>query len=236
MRFRKTGNPMTSAFRVAIVLSTTLLLVGAAPIGEAAPQTNQNSTTQNPAKQNPTNQVPTNQGTKSPAARAIGEKLLEKGVPNFGKVTPTLYRGGLPSSTGFKALAGMGVKIVVDTHAASPSEEKEVKKLGMQYVAIPWHCPNPKDEVFARFLKLLHENKGKKIFVHCRLGDDRTGMMTAAYRIAEEGWSADEAMLEMKAFGFSTVHHFMCPGLASYEKEFPDRLKTNPAFEGLKRP
>jgi protein tyrosine phosphatase (PTP) superfamily phosphohydrolase (DUF442 family) len=231
---------MTPLFRVGMVLSITLLLVGAAPIGGPAPQT-QNSTAPDSAKQNPTNQIPTNQtptnqGTKSPAARAIGEKLLEKGVPNFGKVTPTLFRGGLPSSTGFKALAGMGVKIVVDTHAASPSEEKEVQKLGMQYVAIPWHCPSPKDEVFARFLKLLRENEGKKIFVHCRLGDDRTGMMTAAYRIAEEGWSADEAMLEMKAFGFSTVHHLMCPGLASYEKGFPDRLKSSSAFEGLKRP
>jgi tyrosine-protein phosphatase SIW14 len=237
----KTGRPMTSVFRVAVVLSTTLLFAGSAPIGGAGPQTSQNSTAPDPAKQNPasqipTNEIPTNQGTKSPAARAIGEKLLEKGVPNFGKVTPTLYRGGLPSDAGFKALARMGVKIVVDTHAASPSEEKEVQKLGMQYVAIPWHCPNPKDDVFAKFLKLLQENEGKKIFVHCRLGDDRTGMMTAAYRIAEEGWTADEAMLEMKAFGFSTVHHFMCPGLASYEKEFPDRLKSNPAFEGLKRP
>jgi protein tyrosine phosphatase (PTP) superfamily phosphohydrolase (DUF442 family) len=216
---------MNSVFRVAIVLSAALLLAGTALVGGAAPQTNQD----------PGNQSPTNQGAKSPAARAIGQRLLEKGVPNFGKVTPTLYRGGLPSDTGFKALARMGVKIVVDTHAASPSEEKQVQKLGMQYVAIPWHCPWPKDEVFAKFLKLLHENQGKKVFVHCRLGDDRTGMMTAAYRIAEEEWSADEAMQEMKAFGFSRVHHFMCPGLADYEKEFPERLKSSAAFEGVKR-
>jgi tyrosine-protein phosphatase SIW14 len=210
---------MTSLVRVAIVLPTALLLAGTASAGRAAPQSDQ---------------APTNQGTKSAAARAIGEKLLEKGVPNFGKVTPMLYRGGLPSNTGFKALARMGVNIVVDTHAASPTEEKEVQKLGMQYVAIPWHCPWPNDEVFARFLKLLQENQGKKVFVHCRLGDDRTGMMTASYRIAEEGWSADEAMNEMKAFGFSRVHHLICPGLADYEKGFPERLKNNPAFQSVK--
>jgi protein-tyrosine phosphatase len=80
---------------------------------------------------------------------------------------------------------------------------------------------------------LLHENSGKKVFVHCRLGDDRTGMMTAAYRIAEEGWTAHEAMEEMKAFGFSRAHHFLCRGLADYEKEFPDRLQSSPAFEGV---
>jgi tyrosine-protein phosphatase SIW14 len=220
---------MTSFVRVAIVLSAALLLAGTAPVGGAAPQTGLDQT--GPGQ---TDQGPTNQGTKSPAARVIGQKLLEKGVPNFGEVTPMLYRGGLPSDTGFKALARMGVKIVVDTHAASPNEEKEVQKLGMQYVAIPWHCPWPKDEVFVKFLKLLHENQGKKVFVHCRLGDDRTGMMTAAYRIAEEGWSADEAMEEMKAFGFSRAHHFLCPGLADYEKEFPERLASSPLFEGVR--
>jgi protein-tyrosine phosphatase len=206
---------MTFPFRATTIFSITCLLAVTARAA-ADPQTSQ---------------VPTNQGTKSPATRAIGRKLQEKGVPNFGEVTPALYRGGLPSVTGFKALARMGVKIVVDTHAASPNEEKEVQKLGMQYVTIPWHCPWPKDEVFAKFLKLLHENPGKKVFVHCRLGDDRTGMMTAAYRIAEEGWTADEAMEEMKAFGFSRAHHFICPGLAGYEKEFPEHLKNNPAFD-----
>jgi tyrosine-protein phosphatase SIW14 len=171
-----------------------------------------------------------NQEEKSPKTRALGQKLQEKGVPNFGEVTPKLYRGGLLNTTGLKSLAKMGISVVVDTHAHDESEEKEAKKLGMEYVAIPWHCPWPHDEVFAKFLKLVHENKEKKLFVHCRLGDDRTGMMVAAYRMAEEGWSADEAMNEMRTFGFTRAHHFICPGLASYEKSFPERLKESPVF------
>jgi len=54
-----------------------------------------------------------------------------------------------------------------------------VRRHGMQYVAIPWHCPFPRDETFARFLRLMRDNPNKKVFVHCRLGDDRTGMMIA---------------------------------------------------------
>jgi len=129
----------------------------------------------------------------------------------------------------------MGIEIVVDTRGErSDSEGKEVRALGMKYVAIPWHCPFPRDEVFVRFLKLLQDNPNKKVFVHCRLGDDRTGMMAASYYMAAEGWSADEAMVEMQHFGFSQAHHFICPNLASYEHSFPARLKTNPAFEGLR--
>jgi len=106
-----------------------------------------------------------------------------KGHHHFGEVTPHLYRGGLLRGDGLKALKRLGINIVVDTHANDTSEERDARSLGMKYVAIPWHCPWPKDEVFAKFLKVLHENKGKKVFVHCRLGDDRTGMMVAAYRM-----------------------------------------------------
>ena len=172
----------------------------------------------------------TKEETQSPRVRAIGRRLEEKGVTNFGEVTPYLYRGGLLRGDGIKALKKLGINIVVDTHANDTSEERDAKALGMQYVAIPWHCPWPKDEVFAKFLKVLHDNKGKKVFVHCRLGDDRTGMMVAAYRMAEEGWTAEEAMKEMKSFGFARSHHFVCPGLARYEKEFPERFKNDPAF------
>jgi tyrosine-protein phosphatase SIW14 len=205
-------DPMTGWFRVTRILPLALLLPVALNLcaGAAGAQTKEE--------------------TQSPKVRAIGRRLEEKGVPNFGEVTPNLYRGGLLNTTGLKALAKMGVKIVVDAHANDANEEKEARSLGLQYVAIPWHCPWPRDEVFARFLKLLQENKGKKVFVHCRLGDDRTGMMVAAYRMAEESWTADEAMIEMKSFGFTRAHHFLCPGLASYEKNFPDRLKNNPAF------
>jgi protein tyrosine phosphatase (PTP) superfamily phosphohydrolase (DUF442 family) len=205
---------MTRRFSFSKAFVITLLLASTARMGGAVPQTT----------------PPKNQEEKSPKTRAIGRKLQEKGVPNFGEVTPTLYRGGLLNTEGLKALAKMGVTVVVDTHANDVSEEKTVKSLGMKYVAIPWHCPWPHDEVFAKFLKVVHENKGKKIFVHCRLGDDRTGMMVASYRIAEEGWTADEAMNEMRTFGFTRAHHFICPGLASYEKSFPERLRDSPAL------
>jgi len=169
------------------------------------------------------------------SARTAGKKRKLKGVGNFGEVTPMLFRGAQPSPRGFQALAKSGIDIVVDTRGnRSQSEGKRVHRLGMQYVAIPWHCPFPHDEVFARFLKIIRAHPEKKIFVHCRLGDDRTGMMIAAYRMAAQGWTAEEAMREMQEFGFTRAHHFICPGLASYEQNFPAYLKTHPAFRGVR--
>jgi tyrosine-protein phosphatase SIW14 len=141
-----------------------------------------------------------------PVERPVSKHLLLEGVPNFGEATPMLYRGGQPKPEAFKRLARMGIDIVVDA-GRSEKEERLVKKLGMRYVSIVWHCPFPKDEPLARFLKLIRDNPNKKIFVHCRLGDDRTGMMIAAYRMSRQGWTAERAMKEMHAFGFTGPHH-----------------------------
>src|ERR1700680_1532079 len=173
--------------------------------------------------------------SSSPAQQSSRNKSMRKNLPNFGEATTTLYRGGQPSKEGFRTLAKMGINIVVDLRGSRDSERKIVTHLGMQYVAIPWQCSCAKDKTFAQFLTLLRNNPGKKIFVHCRLGDDRTEMMIASYRMAEEGWSAEKAEKEMEKFGFSFPHRrLICPGLSSYEEHFPQRFKTRPAFRNLR--
>jgi tyrosine-protein phosphatase SIW14 len=173
--------------------------------------------------------------SSSPTQQSSLNKSMSKNLPNFGEATTTLYRGGQPSESGFRILAKMGINIVVDLRGSRNSERKIVTHLGMQYVALPWHCAFPKDKIFAQFLALLRKNPGKKIFVHCRLGDDRTGMMIASYRMAQEGWSAEKAEKEMEKFGFSFTHRrLICPGLSSYEEKFPQRFKTSPAFRNLR--
>lgn len=167
-------------------------------------------------------------------AFAMPERVPLKGVPDFVEVTPHFYRGGQPSRTGFENLRQLGVTLVVDLRGNRESERKEVNRLGMQYVAIPWHCPFPHDATFARFLTLMRANARRKVFVHCRLGDDRVGMMVAAYRMADQGWSAKRAMEEMKASGFTKTHHLICPGLAHYESHFPEHYRTSPAFAELR--
>jgi tyrosine-protein phosphatase SIW14 len=158
------------------------------------------------------------------------------GIPNFAEVSPQLYRGAQPDRKGIGTLKKLGVDIVVDMRGGRNKAEKtEVNEAGMQFVSIPWHCPRPKDKPFARFLKLIEENPKKKFFVHCRLGDDRTGMAVAAYRMAEQGWSADEALKEMQTFGFDSLHHRICPGLRHYEMSFPKRLERSSAFKDLRR-
>jgi protein tyrosine/serine phosphatase len=177
-------------------------------------------------------------GPAKPAAASrdvqhnMAQKIAVRGVANFGEVTPQLYRGAQPSQEGFKSLAKMGIGIVVDLRDGGQPrwEEKEVTAAGMQFISIPWECSHPKDDYFVKFLAILHNNPDRKVFVHCHAGVDRTGMMVASYRMAEQGWTSDEALHEMKAFGFSPFHQLICYGLESYEERFPTVVNSSQAF------
>jgi tyrosine-protein phosphatase SIW14 len=173
--------------------------------------------------------APTSRELPHPIAR----KIRVRGVDNFGEVTPRLYRGAQPNKQGFESLSKMGIDIVVDLRNGNEPrhEEKEVTAAGMRFVAIPWECSHPKDDYFVKFLTILRDNPDKKIFVHCHVGVDRTGMMIASYRMAEQGWTAKAALHEMKAFGFSTFHELICYGLGSYEHRFPSVVSSSPAFQ-----
>lgn len=177
--------------------------------------------------------APSSNATNS-AAHPIAQKSHVAGVQNFGQVNANLLRGAQPTSDGFEQLSKMGVAIVVDLRDNGEAERAEVTKFGMQYISIPSHCYSSLDSSVAQFLDVVRKNPDKKIFVHCHLGTDRTGMMVAAYRMTQQGWTAEEARREMEAFGFSFEHQMICPGLSDYEANFPHDFASSPAFEKLR--
>jgi Tyrosine phosphatase family len=186
----------------------------------------------------PTSPEPRQSSNLAPAPvtteHSFARKLTLAGVPDFGEITPTLYRGSQPSKEGLHNLADMGIAMVVDMRSLHERERKTVESLGMKYVSISWQCFHPSDGVIARFLQLIHDNPGKKIFIHCHIGDDRVGLEIAAYRMANEGWTAEEAKKEMIAFGQNRFHRMICWQTLRYEKEFPERYRTKPAFAALR--
>jgi tyrosine-protein phosphatase SIW14 len=179
-------------------------------------------------------QSPRTYGANDRPPLAIAQKKVIAGLPNFGEVTPTLYRGAQPTEQGLSKLKEMEFDIVVDFRANPGAERQAVTSLGMEYVAIPWTCDHPEDRDIAMFIALLRAHPGKKIFVHCRDGIDRTGMEIAAFRIVEQGWSDADARREMEAFGFSRFHRAICMALVPYEANFVSRFHASPAFEALR--
>jgi hypothetical protein len=55
------------------------------------------------------------------------------------------------------------------------------------------------------------------VFFHCRHGKDRTGTMAALYRIEVDGWTNEEAIEEMLAFGYHTIYQDLIDYVRAYE-------------------
>ena len=189
----------------------------------------------------PTAQEPTAPGaeqggcTEVAAGSGAARKLNLAGVHNFGEVTATLFRGAQPTAEGFAALHKQGIEIIVDfRNDQSEAEERLVEAQGMKWISLPWDCHHPNDEQVAQFLSLVRDHPTTKIFAHCRYGVDRTGMMIAAYRMAEQGWTAEQARQEMEKFGFDFIHSTWCHKLKTYEAGFPEKLANNASFQPVR--
>ncbi len=126
------------------------------------------------------------------------------GLSNFAQVSPGLYRGAQPTSGGFATLKSMGIKTIVNLRA-DHDDTKLLAGTGLRYVHIPCRAWYPQEADVVAFLKLMQNAENLPVFVHCEHGADRTGMMVAAYRMVEQGWTAKEAMVELPRFGFHTV-------------------------------
>jgi protein tyrosine/serine phosphatase len=166
------------------------------------------------------------------AEQAFGQKLHIAGIPNAGKITEAFYRGAQPNEMGLSELKKLGITTIIDLRGEDREkivwERKLAESLGMRFVNIPvsgWSTPT--DEQAAQFLSLVRSEPGRKVFLHCRFGDDRTGVFTAIYRMAFEKWPAEQAMKEMYFFGFNGFWH---PAMKSFIGEFPSRLISAPAL------
>jgi tyrosine-protein phosphatase SIW14 len=177
--------------------------------------------------------------TSSGAMRsAYGQKIQVPGISNAGKLNGSLYRGAQPHAGSLAQLKAIGVTTIVDLRGENPErrerERKEAESLGLRFVSIPvggWNAPN--NEQVAQFLSIFRDNPQEKVFVHCRFGEDRTGVFVATYRMAMEKWPAQQALKEMYSFGFNGRWH---PAMTSFVRDFPARLTTAPALASFRDP
>jgi tyrosine-protein phosphatase SIW14 len=123
-----------------------------------------------------------------------------QGIDNFYQVDEHVYRGAQPTAEGFKYLAKVGLKTVLDLRepgGRSTEEAQLVTALGMHYVNVPMTGLAPPSEAeIIKILALLEDDNSGSVFVHCKRGADRTGAVIAAYRIDHNHWDNFRALKE----------------------------------------
>lgn len=139
--------------------------------------------------------------TTTGPARRWAQKLECKGVGNFHRVSPTLYRGAQPTEEGMKNLSKMGVKMVISLRKFH-SDRDEIGDLPLKYKRLTFNTLHPEDKEVTEFLRLVSDPANQPVFVHCLHGSDRTGMMCAVYRVVHDRWTKDHAVAEWTKGGF----------------------------------
>jgi len=151
-------------------------------------------------------------------------------IKNFGQINENYYRGAQPEGQDYNDLASLGVKTVINLINDEKGEEvATVQRMGMKYVHIPMTTSTPPTpDQIKQFLSLVEDPANQPVYVHCVGGKHRTGVMTAIYRMTENGWNADQAFKEMKQYKFGA--DFLHPEFKSFVYHYqpaPTRTATN---------
>jgi tyrosine-protein phosphatase SIW14 len=133
-----------------------------------------------------------------------------------------VYRGprvDVPSDYGLLQIS-LGIKTVLNlesgffevSRSKLNSEFTALTSLGMipLHLEMSWILPPTIDEIEAAYTVLLAP-KYCPVYVHCKMGLDRTGVVIAAYRVLFQGWSVDDAVQEMLDLGFHYWYFWWLP-------------------------
>jgi len=132
--------------------------------------------------------------------------------PLLYRVDDHVYRGKQPQKEDFAQLAKAGIKTVLDLRGGiyKPWEQKVVEAAGMRYVRVGLSGVFPPTEKqIDKILAILEDSTQAPVFVHCRRGADRSGVVIACYRIVHDHWTNDQAMAEAREQGFSRLEVLM---------------------------
>ncbi|MBI3999316.1 MAG: dual specificity protein phosphatase family protein [Candidatus Omnitrophica bacterium] len=153
--------------------------------------------------------------------KEIALEKLKKTAFNFREAAPGVYRSGLISEEAAPFLKEAGIKTVLsfdNNNRRAEKEQKRLEEMGIHVISMPWSgWDDPDDEVISKAVELIESQENRPILVHCKHGQERTGVAIASWRIAHQDWSFGQAYQEMKGCGFRS---FQYGHLKKYVYEF----------------
>jgi tyrosine-protein phosphatase SIW14 len=137
--------------------------------------------------------------------------FVSHGILNFRPVPddPGVYRGGQPKSQmGWAYLQSIGVSNVVKLNLKFEASDSDARALGMTVSYFPIATLHqillkPDRQTVSNAVAAITPGT----YVHCKHGQDRTGLIVGCKRVWQEGWAKTNAWNEMIADGFHPSLH-----------------------------
>ena len=139
-------------------------------------------------------------------------KVDLKTFKNLYRLNDSIYRSEQPSKKGFKHLEAEGVVTILNLRRLK-DDNRKAKDTDLVLEHIRLKSKEIDEDDIINALSVIKEAE-KPILIHCWHGSDRTGVISAAYRIVFENWTKADAIAELRL-----------PELGYHEKWYPNLLK-----------
>lgn len=155
------------------------------------------------------------------------QPLPDSKIGNFYKITDGIYRGDRPTAEDLKELQTRGIKTLLDLETFHTDRYVIAEsKTNFKFLHVRMNAWDIDDEDIVTALDILTDKNNYPIYVHCKHGSDRTGVVIAMYRIVVQGWSKEDAIAEMKGGGYG--FHLIWENIPEYiQKVDVEKIKSS---------
>ncbi len=127
-------------------------------------------------------------------------------VDNIGVVVPgKLYRSAQPGPTQWDAVGQARPDVVMnfctpqEMAGRLEADRQAVRARGADHLHLPIARKVPRLDRVREAIDLIRRSPGP-VWIHCRHGEDRTGVITAAWRVHQQHWPIGKALAEMRRY------------------------------------
>ncbi|KVD60765.1 protein-tyrosine-phosphatase [Burkholderia ubonensis] len=138
------------------------------------------------------------------AARPLqwAQSVPDARLDNLHRITPSLYRSALLSREDVPELQKLGIRKVISFRAFH-SDERVLAGTQITMQRIPINTWYIRDEDMVAALRALRDaDRDGPVLIHCQHGADRTGLVSALYRMVYQGWTREQALDELQHGGY----------------------------------
>jgi protein tyrosine/serine phosphatase len=138
--------------------------------------------------------------------------FVQKSLPHFHTVREgVLYRSGQPRGPGLEFVRLHGIRTLINVRRPDSDGTAEEKAFaaekGLNFYNFSIGSNHREiDEAVKRFLAIVADKSNWPILVHCSQGKERSGVLSAIYRIEHDRWSNEQALEETYRLGLKKGH------------------------------